>query len=218
MLLTTHNSVRQERFRSERGTALVELALVMPLLLVLIFGMIEFGRVFTSWIDETHLANMGARLAAVSYCPDPTNAPPVGDCGWAAKGCPIAGAPQNGCLAWWVSQRSDLPELSSGTAGNKFATKQNAARICVWYPDATYGGAPTNCTAACGATPSAAPRPGDRVEVTVVSVHHWLKYLSNQVGLVTTRIVGKATMRLEAPPGTSTLAATGCYPTVPAGT
>ena len=35
-MLKTHNMVRQGRARDERGTALAELAIVMPLLLVLI--------------------------------------------------------------------------------------------------------------------------------------------------------------------------------------
>jgi Flp pilus assembly protein TadG len=190
----------------------------MPLLLVLLLGMIDFGKAFTDWIDQTHLANLGARLAAVSYCPDPTQAPPVGDCGWAAKGCPVSGAPQNACLAWYVSQRADLPDVKSGHAANDYVTAQNAARVCVWYPDATYSGSPTSCTSTCGATPSATPRPGDRVEVTVVGVYHWLKYLTNRANLATTRVVGKATMRLETPPSTAALSATGCYPNTPAGT
>jgi hypothetical protein len=213
----TRSSRRRGRIREERGTALVELALVLPLLLVLILGMVEFGRAFTAWIDETHLANMGARLAAVSYCPDPINAPPVGDCGWVAKGCPVTGAPQNACLAWWVSERAALPEIVSGTAGDDFATAQNAAQICVWYPDAAYAGDPTGCKDTCGASPSVQPRPGDRVQVTVVSYHHWFHFLTHQINLSTTRIVGRASMRLEAGPGTAALAETGCYPASPAG-
>ena len=39
----------------ERGVALVEFALVAPILLVLLFGMLDFGRVFNYWIDATHL-------------------------------------------------------------------------------------------------------------------------------------------------------------------
>ncbi len=224
-MIRTHKNNRRRRLQQERGAALAELAIVMPLLLVLLFGMIDFGRAFTNWIDETHLANTGARLAAVSYCPDPTNAPPVGDCGWsnAAKvpggvACPISGAPQNACLAWLVSSHADLANLKSGTAGDSYTSSQNAAQVCVWYPDAIYSGNPTQCRNACGLTPSVAPRPGDRVEVTVVSFYHWLPYLTNRLKLGAARITGKASMRVEAPPGTTTLAATGCYPPSPAGT
>jgi Flp pilus assembly protein TadG len=60
---------RGARLREERGVALVEFALVAPLLMLLLFGMVDFGKAFNYWIDETHLANMGARMAVVDYWP-----------------------------------------------------------------------------------------------------------------------------------------------------
>ena len=54
------------RIRDESGTALVEFAFVLPLLLVLILGIADFGRAFHYWIDSTHLANVTARYAAVN--------------------------------------------------------------------------------------------------------------------------------------------------------
>lgn len=53
----------------ESGVALTELALVLPLLLVLLLGMIDFGKAINYWIDETHLANEGARMAIVNNNP-----------------------------------------------------------------------------------------------------------------------------------------------------
>jgi TadE-like protein len=50
---------------AEDGTALAELALVLPLLLVVLLGILDFGKAFNYWIDSTHLANEGARFAAV---------------------------------------------------------------------------------------------------------------------------------------------------------
>ena len=55
--------------KGERGVALVEFALVLPLLLLVLFGMIDFGQAFTMWTDETHLANSAARYAAVNKGP-----------------------------------------------------------------------------------------------------------------------------------------------------
>jgi Flp pilus assembly protein TadG len=55
----------------QKGAVLVEFALVLPLLLLLLFGMVEFGRAFNYWIDETHLANAAARWAAVDKNPGP---------------------------------------------------------------------------------------------------------------------------------------------------
>ena len=47
---------------------------VQTLLLLVLFGMIDFGQAFTMWTDETHLANSAARYAAVRQSlgePDP---------------------------------------------------------------------------------------------------------------------------------------------------
>lgn len=60
---------RGPRLRAERGVALVEFALVAPLLMLLLFGMLDFGKAFAYWIDETHLANTGARMAVVNNWP-----------------------------------------------------------------------------------------------------------------------------------------------------
>jgi hypothetical protein len=60
---------RLRRLRSSRGQALVEMVILLPVFLLLVFGMIEFGRVFNYWIDLTHLANEGARYASVNRWP-----------------------------------------------------------------------------------------------------------------------------------------------------
>ncbi|HAA89854.1 MAG TPA: pilus assembly protein TadE [Peptococcaceae bacterium] len=51
--------------RSQRGQALAEFALILPLLLLLVFGIIEFGRIFYSYLMVTQAAREGARLGAV---------------------------------------------------------------------------------------------------------------------------------------------------------
>jgi hypothetical protein len=53
----------------ERGAALIEFVLVLPLVLLLLFGMIDFGKAFNYWNDETHLANEAARYAVVNKNP-----------------------------------------------------------------------------------------------------------------------------------------------------
>jgi Flp pilus assembly protein TadG len=58
-----------KRVRGERGVALVEFALVAPLALVLLFGILDFGKAINYWIDETHLASEGARWAVVNRNP-----------------------------------------------------------------------------------------------------------------------------------------------------
>lgn len=58
--------------RSERGTAVVEFALIAPLLFLLIFGIIDFGRALDYYNQLTQLAGQGARAAAVNRNPDGT--------------------------------------------------------------------------------------------------------------------------------------------------
>jgi Flp pilus assembly protein TadG len=58
--------------RSERGTAVVEFALIAPLLFLIVFGIIEFGRMLNAYNQLTQLAGQGARAASVSRNPDGT--------------------------------------------------------------------------------------------------------------------------------------------------
>ena len=51
--------------RQERGAQLVEFAIVVPVFLLLVMGIIDFGRAYFSWIIITNGAREGARVAAV---------------------------------------------------------------------------------------------------------------------------------------------------------
>jgi TadE-like protein len=52
--------------RDDRGQALVEFALVAPLFLMLVIGVIQFGVALNFWFDMQRLANQGARAAVVN--------------------------------------------------------------------------------------------------------------------------------------------------------
>jgi Flp pilus assembly protein TadG len=58
--------------RSERGTALVEFALIAPLLFLLVGGIIDFARALNYYNDLTQLAGQGVRAAIVASNPDGT--------------------------------------------------------------------------------------------------------------------------------------------------
>lgn len=53
------------RGRNHRGTAMVEMAFVLPLLLLLLFGVLEFGRLFVEWQIVQSAANSGVRSASL---------------------------------------------------------------------------------------------------------------------------------------------------------
>lgn len=52
--------------RDKQGQALVELALVLPLLILLIMGTMEFGRIFHSYLLITNASREGARAGIIS--------------------------------------------------------------------------------------------------------------------------------------------------------
>jgi len=57
---------------SERGAAAVEFAILLPLLLMLVLGTIEFGRAYNAQIILTNAARDGVRVMAINN--DPTAA------------------------------------------------------------------------------------------------------------------------------------------------
>ena len=52
--------------RNEKGQAMVEFAIVAPILLLLVFGIVQFGILFNNYLTLTDAVRTGARQAAVS--------------------------------------------------------------------------------------------------------------------------------------------------------
>ncbi len=91
----------------ESGAALVEFALVMPVLFLVLFALIEFGRAFNYWLDANHLANEGARWAVVNKNP---------------------GTPET--LQRYIQQQADSGELKNGS-GDAITC---AASVAIEFP------------------------------------------------------------------------------------
>jgi len=53
----------------ERGQAMVEFALLAPVLLLIVIGVIQFGVALNFWLDMQRIANQGARWAVVNCGP-----------------------------------------------------------------------------------------------------------------------------------------------------
>jgi hypothetical protein len=94
---------------------MVEFALVMPVLALLLFGMIDFGRALNYWIDQTHLANEASRWAVVDWDP-----------------------PGGVTIERYVHDQIITPELKSG---GTVSGPTGAATICVSFPGKTLGSA-----------------------------------------------------------------------------
>lgn len=85
--------MRRTRFDQEHGAAAVEFALVAPVLLLLVFGMISFGLALTTQLNLNQAAREGVRayafeggdptavtLSAISTVPHSEVAVTFGDC------------------------------------------------------------------------------------------------------------------------------------------
>jgi len=58
--------IKSKLIRNQKGQAFVEFALVLPILLLLVFGIIQFGILFNNYLTLTDAVRAGARQAAVS--------------------------------------------------------------------------------------------------------------------------------------------------------
>ena len=57
---------RVRHMKNERGQTTTEFAIVLPVLCLLLFGVIQFGILFNSYVTLTDAVRAGARKAAVS--------------------------------------------------------------------------------------------------------------------------------------------------------
>jgi hypothetical protein len=65
---------RGDRQRQQRSQSMVEFALIAPLLLLLLFGIVDFGRVIYTYVTLNQAVSEGARAAAIASAPLPANA------------------------------------------------------------------------------------------------------------------------------------------------
>jgi hypothetical protein len=131
------------RANQEDGAALVEFALVLPLLLVLLLGMLEFGKAFNYWIDATHLANQGARWAVVDRNPG------------------------SGTLQDYIQGQANTLELRDG--GTPSIPAGDEAEVCISFPlGSSNVGDPVQVTVT--ATYHWLPFVGDRISSTAVTI------------------------------------------------
>ena len=56
---------RWRLFRSDHGAELIEMAIVTPILLLLVFGIVDFGFMFQRYVVLTNAAVEGARVATM---------------------------------------------------------------------------------------------------------------------------------------------------------
>jgi hypothetical protein len=57
--------IRKNAKDGERGQSLVEFTLIVPIFLLLVFAIVDFGMGFHAWISVTNAAREGARIGSV---------------------------------------------------------------------------------------------------------------------------------------------------------
>src|SRR5262249_48954447 len=80
----------------EKGQALVEFAIVVPLILLLVLGIVDFGLAYNYKNDQTSLANQALRYGVVNTCQP---------CG------------PGQAIEDYVKSTADSPQLESGNSG-----------------------------------------------------------------------------------------------------
>ena len=108
---------------SERGAAALEFALVLPILIMLVFGIIEFGRGYHAKVELTGAVREGARALALGKTTGEAqtatiNAAPglsltAGDV--STTPCPPGGADGNATVTATYGVPYNIPLVSEGT-------------------------------------------------------------------------------------------------------
>jgi len=169
----------RERLWSERGQTFVEFALILPLLLILVFGVLDLGKALGYKNDLTNLANQAARAAAVNQCP--------GTC----SGCPVSCSG----IAQWIQYQAPSAELTSGGGsiagsglGAAAGTPPVSTATTFTFTGVGSAGDPNYCV-------------GDPVQAKVQVTYNFLGALLKKPLAVlpfpSVTLAGSATMRLE---------------------
>ena len=122
------------RTRSQQGAVMVEAAMVLPVMILIVVGIIEFGMLFTSYSTSTASTRSGARLAATAY----------------AQAGSVASAQNAALTQIALSSAADLKVLTNGTPVGMAVYKVNPAATdgapFGGYPgDAVAGGCSSSC-------------------------------------------------------------------------
>lgn len=136
--------------QGQRSQAMTEFALVAPILLLMIFGIIDFGRAIYIYSTLVAAANEGVRVAIRASSPLPTDADVRAAASGSASSLILANPCPNGPLPPSTGSSAQNPPQGSGWI---FITEPNPPATAESAPthDAPGGEAPVVSTASCSA-------------------------------------------------------------------
>ena len=104
-----------------RGQSMVEFTLILPVLMLMIFGIYQFGQTYSDYIQVTNAARTGGRKALVSR----SDANGVTDAIAAAKGA-----------TWWLNTSQDERDRVAGAALDHRADRDGHRHLPVQHQPA----------------------------------------------------------------------------------
>lgn len=124
------------RKRKESGAAMVEMALVTPLLLILVLGIIEFGWLFGQFNDIRHAVRETARYAAVSN-PNRVGDPEVEQEDLEDLACSALSIPTGAAVELSVQSlgSGDVGDSGTVTITAEIPSLTNAPIVSLFLPD-----------------------------------------------------------------------------------
>lgn len=152
-----------------RGQSLVELALVAPILLLLLLGAIDFGRLLQARVTAEAAVRAGASWGATNLQTAGQPLQPAGNAGCAVSSF----SPSCNVLAQACLEASAFPgyaggPLQTGSGGNTYRICNAGTSSAVCAPGPGQANPYLTVTWSGGSSWSSPPRPGD-----TVTVHGW---------------------------------------------
>lgn len=140
-------------FRSQRSQSMTEFALIAPLLLLMIFGILDFGRIIYIYGTLVAAANEGVRTAVRASGPLPSNTDVQTAAKTSSQSLFLANPCPNGPLPPITGAGAQNPPLNQGWI---FITEPNPPSTVEASPtfDAPGGQSPAAGTASCSAVNS----------------------------------------------------------------
>lgn len=122
------NLTIRDPFRQEDGAAAVEFAIVLPLLLLLLFGIVDFARAYNAHISLSGAAREGARVLALgtgdpeTTTKDAAPSLPPGDITVSATACTNPGDPARVEASYQYSYITPISGLLQFLGGSALAS------------------------------------------------------------------------------------------------
>ncbi len=125
-------SIRGHRRGGERGSVLVEFALILPIFAVMLFGMIQFGLVLAGWAAVRNAVQTSARMIAIGDMTNQTCTVPKGVTGITAEAyCTVVN--EIGSPVGTAVSSTNLPEVG-------LLVKNGDITVCAQVPAQNFTG------------------------------------------------------------------------------